>query len=218
MGYSRKNTPRPRCLKCTMACAHELLLSVVFPFLLLHGWSNVEDFGHTYYGNALGLWKFCLPQTYVIYNSERSKIFLDSVQQGLHFDEIRISNAGTDNAIPGDHATIQSLAFVYIVIEKTYLLRLFVCHHRSETIVFNRRVITRKRWFKCHVPYYSNSDATFNFMKLCITLSGDVHPLPGPERDAAKIPVCIGNSRVRNKNKAARGHVKSNCITSNSYH
>ena len=71
----------------------------------------------------------------------------------------------------------------------------------------------RKRWFKCHVPYYSNSDATFYFMELCITLSGDVHPLPGPERDAAKIPVCIGNSRVRNKNKVARGHVKSNCIT-----
>lgn len=48
-------------------------------------------------------------------------------------------------------------------------------------------------------------------MELCITLSGDVHPLPGPERDATKIPVCIGNSRVRNKNKVARGHFKSNC-------
>lgn len=96
--------------------------------------------------------------------------------------------------------------------KKPIYLDSFVCHHWSETTVFNRCVIKRKRWFKCHVPYYSNSDATFNFMELCITLSGDVHPLPGPERDAAKIPVCIGNSRVRNKNKVARGHVKSNCI------
>lgn len=195
-----------------MACAHVFLFSVVFPFLLLHGWSNVEDFGHTHHGNVLGFWKCRLPQTYVIYNSERSKVFVDSVQQDLHFGEIRISNAGTDNAIPGDHATIQPLVFVLIVIEKTYLLRLFVCHHWSETTVFNRCVIARKRWFKCHVPYYSNSDATLNFMELCITLSGDVHLLPGPEKDAVKIPVCIGNSRVRNKNKVARGHVKSNCI------
>lgn len=50
-------------------------------------------------------------------------------------------------------------------------------------------------------------------MELCITLSGNVHPLPGSERDATKIPVCIGNSCLRNKNKVARGHVKSNCIT-----
>ena len=196
-----------------MACVHVFLLSVFFPFLLLHGSSNVEDFGHTYDGSVLGFWKCRLPQIYVIYNSDRSKIFLDSVQQDPHFGEIRILNAGTDNAIPGDHATTQPLVFVLIVMEKSFLLRLFVCHHQSETTVFNRCVITRKRWFKCHVPYYSNSDATFNFMELCITLSGDVHPLPGPERDAAKIPVCIGNSRVRNKNKVSRGHVKSNCIT-----
>ena len=196
-----------------MACVHVFLLSVVFPFLLLHGSSNVEDFGHTYDGSVLGFWKCRLPQIYVIYNSDRSKIFLDSVQQDPHFGEIRILNAGTDNAVPGDHATTQPLVFVLIVMEKSFLLRLFVCHHRSETTVFNRCFITRKRWFKCHVPYYSNSDATFNFMELCITLSGDVHPLPGPERDAAKIPVCIGNSRVRNKNKVSRGHVKFNCIT-----
>ena len=81
-----------------------------------------------------------------------------------YFGEIRILNAGTDNVIPGDHATIQPLAFVLIVMEKSYRLRLFVCHHWSETTGFNRCVKMRKRWFKCHVPYYSNSDATFNFM------------------------------------------------------
>ena len=73
---------------------------------------------------------------FVIYNSGRSKIFLDSVQQDPHFGEITILNAGTDNAIPGDHATIQPVIFVLIVTEKSYLLRLFVCHW-SETTGFN---------------------------------------------------------------------------------
>ena len=79
-----------------MAYAHVLLLSVVFPFLLLHGWSNVEDFGHTHDGSVLGFWKRRLPQIYVIYNSERSKIFLDSVQQDPHsLQKIRISATKT---------------------------------------------------------------------------------------------------------------------------
>ena len=41
--------------------------------------------------------------------------------------------------------------------------------------------VKTKRWHKSRVSYYNNSDATFNFMELAITLSGDVHPLPGPD-------------------------------------
>ena len=37
-----------------------------------------------------------------------------------------------------------------------------------------------KRWFKARIAYYPNSVATFNFNALTISLSGDVHPLPGP--------------------------------------
>ena len=99
---------------------------------------------------------------------------------------------------------------------QTRFSRPFVCCHWSKALVTHKRVIlVRKNWFKCCIPYYRNSDATFNLMELCITLSGDVHdhPLPGPESNSTKTPVCIGN-RVRNnnKNRVARGHVKSNCI------
>ena len=37
-----------------------------------------------------------------------------------------------------------------------------------------------KGWFKTRIAYYPNSVATFNFNALTISLSGDVHPLPGP--------------------------------------
>lgn len=70
------------------------------------------------------------------------------------------------------------------------------------------RVIRRKRWFKCRVAYYLNSDATFNFMTLIIELSGDVHPMPGPGTNS--IPVYTTNRRK--KKPVMRRRVESNCI------
>ena len=57
------------------------------------------------------------------------------------------------------------------------------------------RKIKAKRWFKCRISYYSNSDSTFNLQALVTQLSGDVHPLPGPlhnstSEDTDKCPVC----------------------------
>ena len=54
-----------------------------------------------------------------------------------------------------------------------------------------------KRWFKARIAYYPNSVATFNFNALTISLSGDVHPLPGSiSRSTCKIPVtCTDRKR-----------------------
>ncbi|KXJ08305.1 putative RNA-directed DNA polymerase from transposon BS [Exaiptasia diaphana] len=70
----------------------------------------------------------------------------------------------------------------------------------------------RRKFSKSRISYYSNSCATFNFMEFCIKLSGDVHPLPGPEitSNGNGIPVCIGNRPI--KSFKAAGHVASNCV------
>ena len=39
--------------------------------------------------------------------------------------------------------------------------------------------IRKRKWFKYRVNSYSNSDATFNVMELCIERSGDMHPITG---------------------------------------
>ena len=57
--------------------------------------------------------------------------------------------------------------------------------------------IRKRKWFKCRVNFYFNSDATFNVMELCIERSGDVHPMPGPNDNCtSEIPVRI-SSRYR---------------------
>ena len=75
--------------------------------------------------------------------------------------------------------------------------------------------IKRKRWFTRRVQYYPNSDASFNFMALTIQLSGDIHPLPGPNTNTSttsRIPARITSNR-RNTNKPTPRHrVESNCI------
>ena len=65
-----------------------------------------------------------------------------------------------------------------IVIEQTSSAYTIILYFTTDnTKIFLR---LRVKWFRCQVPYYPNSNAFFNFMELCITLSGDVHPLPGP--------------------------------------
>ena len=46
-------------------------------------------------------------------------------------------------------------------------------------------------------------------MELCILLSGDIHPLPGPEK-SSKISFHAGNWQHRHIPEA-RGHVSANC-------
>ena len=47
----------------------------------------------------------------------------------------------------------------------------------------------RRKYFKQRISYYSNSCAGFNFMELCTSLSGDIHPLPGPDTSSSRIAV-----------------------------
>ena len=74
------------------------------------------------------------------------------------------------------------------------------------------QLLFRRKWLKGHIPYYSNSDDSINFLEFCITLSGYVHPLPDPEKETKKaIPVCTGRHFKRN-NVVLRSHIKSNCV------
>ena len=73
-----------------------------------------------------------------------------------------------------------------------------------------------KRWFKIHIAYYPNSVATFNFNALTISLSGDVHPLPGSiSRSTCKIPVRC-TDRKKKTTSCSRTCHESNCIKINS--
>ena len=66
--------------------------------------------------------------------------------------------------------------------------------------------IRKKKWFKCRVNFYSNSDATFNVMELCIERSGDVHPMPGPSDNCtSEIPVRISSRGYNNGNLRLKG-------------
>ena len=75
-----------------------------------------------------------------------------------------------------------------------------------------------KRWFKARIAYYPNSVATFNFNALTISLSGDVHPLPGPISRGTwlcKIPVRCTH-RKKKTTSCSRTCDESNCIKINS--
>ena len=56
------------------------------------------------------------------------------------------------------------------------------------------RLRIKRKWFCCNIIYYRNCVATFNYLELSIQLSGDVHPLPGPEI-GRRIPVQITQQR-----------------------
>ena len=68
----------------------------------------------------------------------------------------------------------------------------------------------RRKYFKQRISYYPNSCAGFNFMKLCISLSGDIHPLPGPDTTSSRIAVIHGNRQTRRIPDSV-GHVSANC-------
>ena len=69
----------------------------------------------------------------------------------------------------------------------------------------------RRKYFIRRILYYRNSSAGFNFMELCISLIGDIHPLPGPDTSSSRIPVIHGNPRTR-RIPDSGGHVSANCI------
>ena len=58
------------------------------------------------------------------------------------------------------------------------------------------RALFRKKWLNSRIHYYSNSMASFNYLALSITLSGDAHPLPGPDSIAQRIPVRIAQRQT----------------------
>ena len=61
--------------------------------------------------------------------------------------------------------------------------------------------IRKRKWFKCRVNSYSNSDATFNVLKLGNERSGDVHPKPGPSDNCtSEITVRISSRGYNNGN------------------
>ena len=69
----------------------------------------------------------------------------------------------------------------------------------------------KKKWSKSRISYYSNSVTSFNYMELCIVLSGDVHLLPGPDSSPKKsISVRITG---RYNRPVTRRRNTSNCIS-----
>jgi len=87
----------------------------------------------------------------------------------------------------------------------------------SETFVSLRRCSlsmcrftdSRQNYFKQGISYYPNSCAGFNFMELCTSLSGDIHPLPGPDTSGSRIAGIHGNRLTRIPDSG--GHVSANC-------
>ena len=81
------------------------------------------------------------------------------------------------------------------------------------------RALFRKKWLNSRIHYYSNSMASFNYLALSITLSGDVHPLPGPDSIAQRIPVRITQRQtLRPANISSPGRLCNiRRITQNNY-
>ena len=68
---------------------------------------------------------------------------------------------------------------------------------------------SRRKYFKQRISYCPNSCAGFNFMELRTSLSGDIHPLPGPDTSGSRI-VIHGNRPTR-RIPDSGGHVSANC-------
>ena len=66
--------------------------------------------------------------------------------------------------------------------------------------------IRKRKWFKRRVTFYTNSDATFNVMELCIEHSGEVHPMPGPSDNCtSEITARISSRGYNNGNSRLNG-------------
>ena len=105
-----------------------------------------------------------------------------------------ICNADMNDRMLHSNDSIVSTSSVIEPIVRDY-------NNSQRSIVFYRPVFIftglRRKYFKSRISFYSNSCVSFNFMELCIKLSGDVHPLPGPETTTTgnRVSVCIGNRR-----------------------
>ena len=117
-----------------------------------------------------------------------------------------------------------------------FLFSILVSETRSFTLGFKVSLPgadtchIRRRFSNAKVPYSTNNPASFNPSLRSIILSGDVHPLPGPEmtRDNArkntklskkncKTKVAIAHLNVRSLRSRENFYLVSDTITANSF-
>ena len=139
-------------------------------------------------------------RTYLVRSSAANKIFPDAYDFNLRSTECEgICNLMwiSDSVIPRDR--------VYLIMNNSKN-RLIICGGLT-TMPYK----IKKKWSKSRISYYSNSVAFFNHMELCIVLSGDIHPLPGPD-SISKISISVSITRRYNRPVIRRRNT-SNCIS-----
>ena len=124
--------------------------------------------------------------------------------QNLSCSDLRISNDDQNNQLPGDDLISLLCGIVSTDRELTRSISPIVFHQSTIPRGLCLCVIKRKRWSNSWILYYTNPDASFNIVELCIILSGDIHPLPVQDNETRKtIFVCVG-TRHRKINPVMR--------------
>ena len=141
------------------------------------------------------------------YNYGEGDFFHDRPWQNLSCGDLRISNDGQDNQLPGDDLISLLCGIVSFCTDRELTRSTSPIVFHQSTIPRGLRVcvVKRKRWFNSCVSYYPKSDASFNIMELCIILSGNIHPLPVQDNETRKTIY-----RHKKINVVTRGHNKSN--------
>jgi len=140
---------------------HAFLSSLVFAFLCLYSCVNCYHSTAFVSGTIPGYWCAILSaHTKYFRISTRCYLFRGNLICPKS-TEICILDLAFNEAVPGDATFTMAGQLHLCVVNKVVLKPLF-----------------KRKWLKGRIPYYSNSDASFNFLEFRITLSGDVHPLP----------------------------------------
>ena len=153
-------------------CSHAFLLSSFLLCFCLQSCSTPEIYEPHGYVNTEESGKFNLLGCTGFYHGETSHFPFAGSWLVPESGEICITRMDANNVFPGDPIS-RTLPTATSRQKVNNNGRSFWIKH-LRPLEFN---ISRKRWCKGRVSYYPNSDASFNFMALCIELSGDVHPL-----------------------------------------
>ena len=192
-----------------MALTRKFWSSALILYFLFQNYIVNENSTSAECGNIPGCWKSLFQRYWATYNYRESDFFHDRPWQNLSCVDLRISNDGQDNQLPGDELISLLCGIVSSDCELTRSISPIVFHQSTIPRGLRVCVVKRERWFNSCFSCSPNSDASFNIMELCIILSGDIHPLPVQDNETRKTIYRHKKINV----VTTRGHNKSNCTS-----
>ena len=148
-----------------MALTHKFWSSALILYFLLQNYIVDENNISAECGNIPGYWIALFQRYLATYNYGEGDFFQNRPWQNLSCGDLRISNDGQDNQLPGDDLISLLCGIVSTDREFTRSISPIVFHQSTIARGLRVCVVKRKGWFNSCFSYYPNSDASFNIME-----------------------------------------------------